>query len=201
MSVLEGEVCGCFPTKVNIVGRPCQARNFLWVIEWSLDRGTSLPPFGEKKWEVQNQEWIQSSSSDLQKSLKFLPNLIFQPFIAVHEINYPCFNFFEKYDKKIAPNWSTDKQLTSTTNQKKSRNSEIPVQDNNFLQKKQHSPQRSTRWWSTKCQSFWKLSGTIRISNWQRRPNTATSLENCTQKCDIFLKPVKTRWLQPWVLS
>ena len=40
--------------------------------------------------------------------------------------------------------------------------------------------QRSTRWWSTKFQSFWKLSGTIRISNWQRRPNTRTSLETCT---------------------
>ena len=107
-----------------------------------------------------------------------------------------------KMYKLIAPNWSTDKQLTSTTNQNKSRNSEIPVQDNNFLRKRQHSPQRSTRWWSTKCQSFWKLSGTIRISNWQRWSNTATSLEkNCTQKCDIFLKPIKTTWLRLWVLS
>ena len=36
--------------------------------------------------------WIQSSSSDLQKAIKFFPNLISQLFIAVHEINYPsCF--------------------------------------------------------------------------------------------------------------
>ena len=38
------------------------------------------------------QGWIQSSSSDLHKSLKFFPNLISQLFIAVDEINYPpCF--------------------------------------------------------------------------------------------------------------
>ena len=36
-----------------------------------------------------SQGWIQSSSSDLQKSLNFFPNLICQLFVAVLEINYP----------------------------------------------------------------------------------------------------------------
>ena len=56
---------------------------------------------------MQNQGWIQSSSSDLQKSLKFLPNLISQPFIAVHEINYPsCFIIY--YEINQRRNYSVD---------------------------------------------------------------------------------------------
>jgi len=40
------------------------------------------------------QGWIQSSSSDLHKSLKFFPNIIFQLVIALHKINSPsCFIF------------------------------------------------------------------------------------------------------------
>ena len=54
-----------------------------------------------------NQGWIQSSSSDLQKSLKFFPNLISQLFIAVHEINYPsCFIVY--YEIKQRRNYSVD---------------------------------------------------------------------------------------------
>ena len=46
------------------------------------------------------QGWIQSSSSDLHKSLKFLPNLISQLFIAVNEINYPpCFIVYYEINK------------------------------------------------------------------------------------------------------
>ena len=44
--------------------------------------------------------WIQSSSSDLQKSLKFFPNLICQLFVAVHEINCPsCFIVYYEINK------------------------------------------------------------------------------------------------------
>lgn len=51
--------------------------------------------------------WIQSSSSDLQKSIKFFPNLISQLFIAVHEINYPsCFIVY--YEMKQRRNYSVD---------------------------------------------------------------------------------------------
>ena len=53
------------------------------------------------------QGWIQSSSSDLQKSLKFFPNLFSQLFIAVHEINYPsCFIVY--YEIKQRRNYSVD---------------------------------------------------------------------------------------------
>ena len=53
------------------------------------------------------QGWIQSSSSDLQKSLKFLPNLISQLFMAVHEINYSsCFIVY--YEIKQRRNYSFD---------------------------------------------------------------------------------------------
>ena len=53
------------------------------------------------------QEWIQSSSSDLQKSLKFFPNLISQLFIAVHEVNYPsCFTVY--YEIKERRKYSVD---------------------------------------------------------------------------------------------
>ena len=46
------------------------------------------------------QGWIQSSSSDLHKSLKFFPNLISQLFIAVDEINYPpCFIVYYEINK------------------------------------------------------------------------------------------------------
>ena len=49
---------------------------------------------------MQVQGWIQSSSSDLHKSLKFLPNLISQLFIAVNEINYPpCFIVYYEINK------------------------------------------------------------------------------------------------------
>ena len=48
----------------------------------------------------QQQGWIQSSSSDLHKSLKFFPNLISQLFIAVDEINYPpCFIVYYEINK------------------------------------------------------------------------------------------------------
>ena len=51
--------------------------------------------------------WIQSSSSDLQKSLKFFPNLISQLYVAVHEINYPsCFIVY--YEIKQRRNYSVD---------------------------------------------------------------------------------------------
>ena len=54
-----------------------------------------------------HQEWIQSSSSDLQKSLKFFPNLISQLCIAVHDINYPsCFIVY--YEMKQRRNYSVD---------------------------------------------------------------------------------------------
>ena len=47
-----------------------------------------------------SQGWIQSSSSDLHKSLKFLPNLISQLFIAVNEISYPpCFIVYYEINK------------------------------------------------------------------------------------------------------
>ena len=53
------------------------------------------------------QGWIQSSSSDLQKSLKFFPNLISQLFIEVHEIYYPsCFIVY--YEIKQRRNYSVD---------------------------------------------------------------------------------------------
>ena len=53
------------------------------------------------------QGWIQSSSSDLQKSLKFLPNLISQLFMAVHEIIYSsCFIVY--YEIKQRRNYSFD---------------------------------------------------------------------------------------------
>ena len=53
------------------------------------------------------QGWIQSSSSDLHKSLKFVPNLISQLFIAVDEINYPpCFNVY--YEIKQLRDYSVD---------------------------------------------------------------------------------------------
>ena len=56
---------------------------------------------------VLRQGWIQSSSSDLQKSLKFFPNLISQLFIAVHEINYPsCFIVY--YEIKQRKKYSVD---------------------------------------------------------------------------------------------
>ena len=55
---------------------------FETTLQYSLDPSACLGSAG----------WIQSSSSDLQKSLKFFPNLVSQLFIAVHEINYPsCF--------------------------------------------------------------------------------------------------------------
>ena len=51
--------------------------------------------------------WIQSSSSDLQKSLKFFPNLISQLYVAVHEINYPsCFMVYYEIKQRI--NYSVD---------------------------------------------------------------------------------------------
>ena len=68
-----------------------------------------------------------------------------------------------------------DQQINNLLQQQIKRNCEILkslFKTIIFLRTKQHSPQRSTRWWSTKYQSFWKLSGTVRISNWQRRPNT-----------------------------
>ena len=53
------------------------------------------------------QGWIQSSSSDLQKSLKFFPNRISQLFVAVQEINYPsCFIVY--YEIKQRRNDSVD---------------------------------------------------------------------------------------------
>ena len=53
------------------------------------------------------QGWIQSSLGDLQKSLKFFPNLISQLFIAVHEINYPsCFIVY--YEIKQRRNYAVD---------------------------------------------------------------------------------------------
>ena len=53
------------------------------------------------------QGWMQSSSSDLQKSLKFFPNLISQLFIAVREINYPsCFIVY--YEIKQRRNYSVN---------------------------------------------------------------------------------------------
>ena len=49
----------------------------------------------------------QSSSSDLQKSLKLFPNLICQLFIAVHEVNYPsCFIVY--YEIKQRRKYSVD---------------------------------------------------------------------------------------------
>ena len=57
--------------------------------------------------EPTTQGCIQSSSSDLQKSLKFFPNLISQLFVAVHEINYPsCFIVY--YKIKQRRNYSAD---------------------------------------------------------------------------------------------
>ena len=53
------------------------------------------------------QGWIQSSSSDLHKSLKFFPNLISQLFIAVDEINLPpCFIVY--YEIKQLKDYSVD---------------------------------------------------------------------------------------------
>ena len=47
-----------------------------------------------------SQGWIQSSSSDLHKSLKFFPNLISQLFIAVDGINYlPCLIVYYEINK------------------------------------------------------------------------------------------------------
>ena len=49
-------------------------------------------------------------------------------------------NFFEKYGKRIGPNWSTDQELTSTADQKTAKfSSGMSVHDNNFRWKKQHS--------------------------------------------------------------
>ena len=57
--------------------------------------------------DVRAHGWIQSSSSDLQKSLKFFPNLISQLYVAVHEINYPsCFMVY--YETKQRINYSVD---------------------------------------------------------------------------------------------
>ena len=57
------------------------------------------------------QGWIQSSSSDFQKSLKSFPNLISQLFIAVHEMNYPsCFTVY--YEIKQRRNYSVDHTAT-----------------------------------------------------------------------------------------
>ena len=56
--------------------------------------------------------WIQSSSSNLQKSFKSFPNLVSQLFIAVREINYPsCFIVY--YEIKQSRNYSVD--LTDLT--------------------------------------------------------------------------------------
>ena len=55
-----------------------------------------------------HQGWIQSSSSDLHKSLKFFPNIISQLVIALHKINYPsCFIFY--YEIKQMRNYSVDR--------------------------------------------------------------------------------------------
>ena len=62
--------------------------------------GASLRSCWKKSIASCTQGWIQSSSSDLHKSLKFFPNLISQLFIAVDEINYlPCFIVYYEINK------------------------------------------------------------------------------------------------------
>ena len=57
---------------------------------------------------MKDQGWIQSSSSDLHKSLKFLPNNFSQLVISLHEINYPsCVIFY--YEIKQMRNYAVDR--------------------------------------------------------------------------------------------
>ena len=59
---------------------------------------------------ISPQGWIQSSSSGLHKSLKFLPNIISQLVISnsLHEINYPsCVIFY--YEIKQMRNYAVDR--------------------------------------------------------------------------------------------
>ena len=56
---------------------------------------------------LSRQGWIQSSSSDLRKSLKLFRNIISHLFIAVHEVNYPsCFIVY--YEIKQRRKYSVD---------------------------------------------------------------------------------------------
>ena len=94
-----------------------------------------------------SQGWIQSSSSDLQKSLNFFPNLISQLFISVHEINYPsCFIVY--YEIKQRRNYSFDHTANPAPPERIGRlsvpavSSFVDTSENNAKKIRRHDGQR-----------------------------------------------------------
>ena len=119
------------------------------------------------------QGWIQSSSSDLLKSLKFLPNLISQLFIAVNEINYPpCFIGYYEINK-------TTERLFHRSHSKPSPS-----------QAKWTSHRSRVAWGAFKRQE----NGSLRALNfkfsWGSMPPNPPSLVGANHSCKILDPPL-----------